>query len=345
MSNRQLPPRDKKGRFIKAIATPNRPSSAPPVAFGVGSPTAAPASPTWHSRSGPLFSLYPAVDLLDSAPNRNATRALKGYTPTKSKMSSAALTIDDLAKLIVESQKEIRAVNARVTQMSATGGSSLTAPVTGTTSKAELEAKLTKRLDNLQNGNLTVKEVETLFKAESAPGAAPISFPPKEERLKGEEVGWLDPASPEKFIETINAVAKLYGDGPVLKAIHKSMVANNNQIVTDWYSTLGRSSEVNRLAMENIPGWSALIRQKFGKTTMEKIKDLDSLKFSWDEPVSTLVTKVQRACIKARMVDDATQVYYIFKKLPAEFRLGLNPDSFKTPEALELELRGREDGA
>ena len=135
-------------------------------------------------------------------------------------------------------------------------------------------------------------------------------------------------------------VAKLYGNDPVLKAIHKSMVGNNNTVVTDWYSTLIKGSDLNKLCMKTVDGWCILIRQKFGKTTMERMRNLDAIRFSWDESINGFVTQNVRACIKSRIFNPAAQVFQIFKRLPYKFTLGMNPDVFDDVEKLELDLQG-----
>ena len=176
---------------------------------------------------------------------------------------------DNLKNLILLQNSAITALQQQVTQLSTSGGGPLTTTVTGAQRKTELLGKLLKRHNKLDNGNLSPDKVEALFKSEFGQNANTSS--PKEERLKGEKVGWLDPEAPEQFCKTILSMQEVYGDAAVVKAIAKSMVANHDTTVTDWFATLHTASGITKLAMKTVEGWCELVRAKFGKTTLDKI--------------------------------------------------------------------------
>ena len=240
-----------------------------------------------------------------------------------------------LKDLVLELRAELGALSARV----GSGGTSSTGTITATQRRDNLAKLMEKRAKDLRLGNLTADEVEILN------GVPQNIRQPQQERLKAEEVGWLDPAAPEAFIGALQLLTLHYNESALVKATLKSMAANNDTTVKDWFATLHNGSNVTQNSMRSVAGWVSLIQDKFGKTPFEKVQGLQTIKFEWSKDISTFVTRNVRACMEAQIRDVPGQIYQIFERLPFEYTTGLNPNSYTTSEDFERELRGREPGA
>lgn len=162
---------------------PSTPARATTVSFGVTSPVATTLSAQTTLSACPqkLFSIYPEYDIFDS-------------TLQDQKTTMPQTTLDELKELILNQAASITKLEGQVNSLSATGRTSLTGPVTGTQgppTKQELLARLKKRHDDLDNDIVSAEDTANLLgnEGKNLPPPAPVLFPPREERLKGEEVG------------------------------------------------------------------------------------------------------------------------------------------------------------
>ena len=259
-------------------------------------------------------------------------------------LDKLSATTEKLALAMADVMDKMHTISNKVDELSSSSvAQAQTSPPA--VSKTSQAAKLRLLANSIENDSMTPEEAFAVLQNTNAniPNAPAFAHYPREERLKAEDVSWLDPDYPEKFIAIMDSLES-YGEEAVLRAVHRSMTSNNNELVSDWYSTILHEhvSSQNRIDLRSINGVKRLIRTKFGKSTFAKTKDLEQVRWSWDEDVSRYVTKILRLCAEAGETSQPTIMLHIAKHLPLEFTTGLNFDNFKTVGALEAELKGRQ---
>lgn len=200
--------------------------------------------------------------------------------------------------------------------------------------------KLLLQYELVCDGKIDVTDSERFL---SGAGRNAVATGGQIDKLRVEDMGYLDPDSPEKFTQLLPIVENMYQSEATLKTIHKSMIGNKNMIVNDWYAYLIASNDPSvSQAIRSVNGWISLIKHKFEKTDHEKYAILDAIKFDWKLSIPEYIVQVQRLTWEAGERSTQAQIHHIVKHLPDEFLIGFDIEQYSTVEALERSLRGRE---
>ena len=162
---------------------------------------------------------------------------------------------------------------------------------------------------------------------------------------KQEDVGDLDPASPESFILRLRANMARFADQEdnVVACVHRTMVQSKSLPVSAWYSTLMALDAGGNMAvrerLRSVEGWIDLINFKFSRSMIQRAQALQAIRFDWNEPLDTFCAKIIHACVEAGKPSEDQYIVEICSRLPPEFLNGLAPGRFTSVAELERELR------
>ena len=164
-------------------------------------------------------------------------------------------------------------------------------------------------------------------------------------RQRIEELGKLDPERPRAFIHRINVATSSYGETAILHALHATLVKSDKTEVTDWYDAVMGSIDVDEAdARNSVAGWVHLIQSKFCRDAFESLAYLDKLKFSWNEPINSFVSKVRAAALECNLRDPVAVCHEVVKRLPVEYLLRLDSE-YSDITKLERDLRRHSSAA
>lgn len=162
---------------------------------------------------------------------------------------------------------------------------------------------------------------------------------------KHEDIGSLEPDTPESFILRLRANMVRFSDqeSNLVAVIHRAMVQSNNLTVRAWYTTLVAMDAGGNVAirerLRSVEGWIDLINFKFARSMVQRAQALQSIRFSWDEPIDIFCARIIQACVEAGKAAEDHYIVEICSRLPAELLNGLAPGRFTTVAELERELR------